>query len=36
MVPIEEKTAKIWEDKVDINVNIIIVVHFVKTSIVNL
>ena len=37
MVTIKEKTAKIWEHKVDINVNIVnivIIVHFVKTSIV--
>ena len=35
MVPIKEKTAKIWEYKVGINVNIVImviIVHFVKTS----
>ena len=36
---IKEKTAEIWEHKVDINVsivNIVIIVHFVKTSIGNL
>ena len=32
MVQIKEKTATIWEDKIDINVNIVIIVHFVKTS----
>ena len=33
MVTIKEKTAKIWEHKVYINVNIVIIVNLVKTSI---